>query len=203
MVSFTCPTLKQSKRSLVEKIDFFTSFGHGKTSRTMMYPEVRREATDDAASARADDDHGGLCRRPQRATEQVGGAQRCLERTVEYVNIRYQFGRPVGSFQAVKHLLADMVVRAPFSGIALDHEEFAGRIIPGFNGVAGSGSTADCNGHGTHVAGPIGARDNGFGVVGMAPGNPLHIVKVFNDAGQRITLALPSECRGAFCQAIR
>ena len=36
------------------------------------------------------------------ATEQVGGAQRCLERTVEYVNIRYQFGRPVGSFQAVK-----------------------------------------------------------------------------------------------------
>jgi alkylation response protein AidB-like acyl-CoA dehydrogenase len=44
------------------------------------------------------------------ATEQVGGAQRCLERTVEYVNIRYQFGRPVGSFQAVKHRCADMLL---------------------------------------------------------------------------------------------
>ena len=44
------------------------------------------------------------------ATEQVGGAQRCLERTVEYVNIRFQFGRPVGSFQAVKHRCADMLL---------------------------------------------------------------------------------------------
>ena len=37
--------------------------------------------------------------------------------------------------------------------------------------------------HGTHVAGTIAALDNGFGVIGMAPGNPMHIVKVFNDAG--------------------
>ncbi|WP_081788789.1 acyl-CoA dehydrogenase family protein [Candidatus Blastococcus massiliensis] len=44
------------------------------------------------------------------AAEQVGGAQRCLERTVEYVNLRYQFGRPVGSFQAVKHRCADMLL---------------------------------------------------------------------------------------------
>ncbi len=44
------------------------------------------------------------------ATEQVGGAQLCLERTVEYVNLRYQFGRPVGSFQAVKHRCADMLL---------------------------------------------------------------------------------------------
>ncbi|MDX1677000.1 S8 family serine peptidase [Arsukibacterium sp.] len=37
--------------------------------------------------------------------------------------------------------------------------------------------------HGTHVAGTIAAANNGFGVVGMAPGNPMHIIKVFNDAG--------------------
>ena len=37
--------------------------------------------------------------------------------------------------------------------------------------------------HGTHVAGTIGAVDNGFGVIGMAPGVPMHIIKVFNDAG--------------------
>jgi subtilisin family serine protease len=37
--------------------------------------------------------------------------------------------------------------------------------------------------HGTHVAGTVAAADNGFGVIGMAPGNPMHIVKVFNNAG--------------------
>ena len=37
--------------------------------------------------------------------------------------------------------------------------------------------------HGTHVAGTIGAVDNGFGVIGMAPGVPMHIIKVFNDNG--------------------
>ena len=41
------------------------------------------------------------------ASEQLGVAQRCLEMAVEYVKERYQFGRPVGSFQALKHRLAD------------------------------------------------------------------------------------------------
>jgi alkylation response protein AidB-like acyl-CoA dehydrogenase len=44
------------------------------------------------------------------ACEQVGGAARVLESTVDYVKVREQFGRPVGSFQAVKHKLADMLV---------------------------------------------------------------------------------------------
>jgi len=42
--------------------------------------------------------------------EQAGGAQRCLEMSVEYANDRYQFGRAIGSFQAVKHMCADMLV---------------------------------------------------------------------------------------------
>ncbi|MGW3202847.1 acyl-CoA dehydrogenase family protein [Streptomyces sp. NPDC001135] len=44
------------------------------------------------------------------ACEAVGAADRVLERTVEYVGQREQFGRPVGSFQAVKHRLADVYV---------------------------------------------------------------------------------------------
>lgn len=44
------------------------------------------------------------------ANEQVGGAQRCLEASVEYAGDRFQFGRAIGSFQAVKHLCADMLV---------------------------------------------------------------------------------------------
>ena len=45
------------------------------------------------------------------AAEALGGAERVLEMTVEYVKQREQFGRPVGSFQAVKHRLADMMVQ--------------------------------------------------------------------------------------------
>jgi alkylation response protein AidB-like acyl-CoA dehydrogenase len=42
------------------------------------------------------------------ASEQVGVAEWCLDTTVEYVKTRRQFGRPIGSFQAIKHRLADL-----------------------------------------------------------------------------------------------
>ncbi|WP_328362683.1 acyl-CoA/acyl-ACP dehydrogenase [Streptomyces sp. NBC_00445] len=45
------------------------------------------------------------------ACEAVGAADRALERTVEYVGQREQFGRAIGSFQAVKHRLADVYVQ--------------------------------------------------------------------------------------------
>lgn len=44
------------------------------------------------------------------ASEQTGGAQFCLSSTVDYAKQRVQFGRVIGSFQAVKHELADMMV---------------------------------------------------------------------------------------------
>jgi alkylation response protein AidB-like acyl-CoA dehydrogenase len=44
------------------------------------------------------------------ASEQVGVADWCLDSTVDYLKNRYQFGRPVGSYQAVKHRLADVWV---------------------------------------------------------------------------------------------
>jgi alkylation response protein AidB-like acyl-CoA dehydrogenase len=44
------------------------------------------------------------------AAEQIGAAARCLELTVEYTQQRVQFGRPIGSFQALKHRMADMYV---------------------------------------------------------------------------------------------
>jgi aqualysin 1 len=46
-----------------------------------------------------------------------------------------------------------------------------------------NGPPRDCNGHGTHVAGTIGARDDAAGVVGVAPGIRLHAIKVLNCAG--------------------
>ena len=46
------------------------------------------------------------------AAEQMGGAQQALDLTVEYTNGRYQFNRPVASFQGMKHKAADMMLKA-------------------------------------------------------------------------------------------
>ena len=44
------------------------------------------------------------------AAEQIGAAAKCLDLTVEYTKDRVQFGRPIGSFQALKHRMADLYV---------------------------------------------------------------------------------------------
>jgi alkylation response protein AidB-like acyl-CoA dehydrogenase len=44
------------------------------------------------------------------SAEQVGTAERALELTVEYTKVRVQFGRPIGSFQALQHRMADLHV---------------------------------------------------------------------------------------------
>ena len=44
------------------------------------------------------------------AAECVGGAQKCLDMTLEYAEQRVQFGRPIASFQAIKHRCADMFI---------------------------------------------------------------------------------------------
>ena len=44
------------------------------------------------------------------AAEEVGGAQKVLEMAVDYAKVRVQFGRPIGSFQAIKHKCADMLL---------------------------------------------------------------------------------------------
>jgi acyl-CoA dehydrogenase len=45
-------------------------------------------------------------------SEQAGGARRAVEMATEYAKTRYQFGRAIGSFQAVKHMCADMLLEA-------------------------------------------------------------------------------------------
>ncbi len=63
------------------------------------------------------------------AADCIGGAQRSLEMAVEYAKVREQFGRPIGSFQAVKHIAAEMVSEIEparalvwYAAYAYDHE---------------------------------------------------------------------------------
>jgi 3-oxocholest-4-en-26-oyl-CoA dehydrogenase beta subunit len=50
--------------------------------------------------------------------EMVGGARAVLDRTVRYITDRVQFGRPIGSFQAVQHHIADLSTRIDAAGLA-------------------------------------------------------------------------------------
>ena len=64
------------------------------------------------------------------ASENVGAAQKVLEDSVEYAKTRVQFGRPIGSFQAIKHKCADMLLdvelarsAASYAAAAADSDE--------------------------------------------------------------------------------
>jgi alkylation response protein AidB-like acyl-CoA dehydrogenase len=75
------------------------------------------------------------------ASEQVGLAQWCLDTTVDYLKNRYQFGRQVGSFQALKHRLADLwtrvaqaraVARHAAASIGTDDAEIAAALAQAY-----------------------------------------------------------------------
>ncbi len=59
------------------------------------------------------------------ANEMVGGAQLVLDMSVEYAKVRVQFGRPIGSFQAIKHKCADMLLEVESSKSAAYYAAWA------------------------------------------------------------------------------
>ena len=68
------------------------------------------------------------------------------------------------------------------TGIDCGHQDLAGGCVYGANFVNGS-QPFDDHGHGTHVGGIIAARQNGVGVVGVAPEATVYAVKVMDSAG--------------------
>ena len=64
------------------------------------------------------------------AAEQAGGARACLHMSVDYAKIREQFGRPIGSFQAVQHICADMMERAESARSAAWYAGWAAQEAP-------------------------------------------------------------------------
>ncbi|MDA8213122.1 MAG: S8 family peptidase [Clostridia bacterium] len=70
------------------------------------------------------------------------------------------------------------------TGVSLNHPDLRGGIKGGINILNPKSPPTDDNGHGTHVAGIIGARLNGFGVTGVAPESHLYAVKAFDSNGE-------------------
>ncbi|WP_058046755.1 acyl-CoA dehydrogenase family protein [Streptomyces roseifaciens] len=114
-------------------------------------PQARIELRDAEADllGRADDEVPAALARlggsvaAMLAAEAVGAADRALELTVEHVRTREQFGRPIGSFQAVKHRLADLYVSVQAARSAAYYAAWAAG--------AGSGSAAAGDGLATDV----------------------------------------------------
>jgi len=69
------------------------------------------------------------------------------------------------------------------TGVKNDHADLTPRVILGATYVTGTKSAKDDNGHGTHVAGSVGASNNAIGVVGVAPACTLVAVKVLDRNG--------------------
>lgn len=55
------------------------------------------------------------------AGEQVGATRRIFELTLEYLNTRFQFGQPIGRFQALKHMAAELLVEVESASSAARH----------------------------------------------------------------------------------
>jgi alkylation response protein AidB-like acyl-CoA dehydrogenase len=79
------------------------------------------------------------------AAEQLGGLQRCLDMSVAYAGARAQFGRPIGSFQAIKHLCADMHVAMELARSAVRFAAWAAAESPDELPVAAALARAYCS----------------------------------------------------------
>jgi alkylation response protein AidB-like acyl-CoA dehydrogenase len=127
---------------------------------TRRWCEVTFEGTQlgpDALMGEVDQGWAPLSRALQRGTamlcaESVGGAHKVLDMSVSYAKERVQFGRPIGSFQAVKHKCADMLVDVEMSRSAMYYAAWAASDEPQELQLASSVAKAYCGDAYTRVA---------------------------------------------------
>lgn len=86
------------------------------------------------------------------SAEMVGGAQACLDASTTYAKERYQFGRPIGSFQAIKHKCANMLMEVEMARSAAYYAGWAAAEDPEELSLAASLAKAYCSDAFFHAA---------------------------------------------------
>jgi len=86
------------------------------------------------------------------SAEMVGGSQACLDASTTYAKERYQFGRPIGSFQAIKHKCANMLMEVEMARSAAYYAGWAAAEDPDELPLAASLAKAYCSDAYFHAA---------------------------------------------------
>ncbi|GAA0570338.1 acyl-CoA dehydrogenase family protein [Actinomadura welshii] len=142
LVRSALPTLDQTRKLARITLD-------GVPARRVGGEDALRRALDVAAVALA--------------AEALGGAQRTLDMTVEYAKVRHQFGRPIGSFQAIKHRCADMFVLVESARSAVLNAAAAADGNPAGLPAAAALAKAYCSDAYAHTAGEAIQLHGGIG----------------------------------------
>lgn len=127
------------------------------------------------------------------AAEQLGVAQWCLDATVAYVNERYQFARPVGSYQALKHRLADLWVQLVTARATVRYAADCLACDDGDAPVAVAMAASTCSELATHAAEEALQLHGG---IGMTWEHPVHLYLKRAKANE-LALGAPREHRSA------
>lgn len=125
------------------------------------------------------------------ASEQLGLAQWCLESTVEYARTRIQFARPIGSFQAIKHRLADLYLELVQAQAAA--REAAGTLADGHPDapLAQAVAQSHCSDTAVHAAEEALQLHGG---IGMTWEHPVH-VRLKRAKSDQLALGTPERHR--------
>lgn len=134
----------------------------------------------------------------QLAAEQLGGAQRVLDMAVEYAKLRVQFGRPIGSFQAIKHRCADLVLQVESARSAAYHALWTAADIPADLPIAACVAGAYCS-----AAFYTCAEENVFihGGIGYTWEHPAHLY-LKRAAADRVMFGDPAAHRAALADRL-
>jgi len=103
------------------------------------------------------------------AAEQAGGAARCLEMATDYANERIQFGRPIGSFQAIKHKCAELLMEVESAKSAAYYAGWAATEAPEELPLAAPLAQACCSDAFLHAAAENIQIHGGIGVTWEHP----------------------------------
>ncbi|GAB2854618.1 acyl-CoA dehydrogenase family protein [Actinoallomurus bryophytorum] len=132
------------------------------------------------------------------ASEEFGVASQCFETTLEYVKQRYQFGRAIGSFQAIKHRLADLWVEVGQAGAAARYAADTHARRDEDRAVAAAVAQSYCATVAVHTAEECVQLHGGIGMTWEHPAH-LYLKRAKADS---LTLGTPHEVRGALATLV-